>query len=348
MSRSHALRRNRGTRRSAALLSVLAASLLPLFVLSGCSGGKDEKPRTITVYAFSVLDEVMSRGIQPAFQEHWREKTGERVEFVTTFAGSGTITEEIIRRFPAEVAILSSEMDALRLVDKGVVPGPTWKSLPNGGIFSRSPLVLLVRSGNPKGVKGVTDLAVPGVRTVLPDPHTSGVAEWGILALYGAVFLESGDREAAKAALDRFRPNIVGDVTSARSAVVRFLEGEGDALFSYEGEARRIAASGESPSVLVYPKKTILVEPVAVVIRRNVAMPQTDLVNGFVEFLWSRQAQEILARHGFRGAIGDVNTGSGFPKIESPFTLKDLGGARDAKKKVLDEAWDKTVPGAGP
>src|SRR5690606_39324896 len=79
----------------------------------------------IVVYGFSILGEVMNDGVFPAFQEHWKARTGEDVEFISSFGGSGTVTNQIILGVPAEVAILSLELDALRLVESGRVDGST-------------------------------------------------------------------------------------------------------------------------------------------------------------------------------------------------------------------------------
>ena len=49
-------------------------------------------PRTIVFYGFSILRDAIDKGVFPEFQRQWRERTGERVELVSSFAGSGTIT----------------------------------------------------------------------------------------------------------------------------------------------------------------------------------------------------------------------------------------------------------------
>ena len=44
----------------------------------------------------------------------WEARTGERVAVVTAFAGSGTITNQIVMGVPADLALLSLELDAER------------------------------------------------------------------------------------------------------------------------------------------------------------------------------------------------------------------------------------------
>ena len=105
---------------------------------------------TVTFYGFSILEESMNGTVFPAFQDTWREASGEHVEFISSFAGSGTVTNQLIMGVLAQLALLSLELDAQRLADKGLVSRESWESLPHGGIVNRTPMVILVRKGNPE------------------------------------------------------------------------------------------------------------------------------------------------------------------------------------------------------
>ncbi|GAH64387.1 unnamed protein product, partial [marine sediment metagenome] len=135
----------------------------------------------------------MERGMFPAFQEYWEKEQGEHVEFIPTFAGSGTIVDKIISRFPAEVAILSSPIDAIRLSERVLVPAKSWAGLPNGGVFSHSPMIMIVREGNPLVITDFSDLRNPGMEVIHPDPISSGAGQWALLAIYGSALKASGD-----------------------------------------------------------------------------------------------------------------------------------------------------------
>src|SRR5713226_1156898 len=65
------------------------------------------QPRTIILYGFSILGDVMNDAIFPAFQAEWQSKTSEHVEFISSFAGSGTVTNQLIMGVPAHLALLS-------------------------------------------------------------------------------------------------------------------------------------------------------------------------------------------------------------------------------------------------
>src|SRR5262249_42973911 len=94
----------------ACLAALLLYALWPWF-----PGRRAARTHALVVYGFSILGEVMNEALFPAFQAFHRSRSGEHVEFISSFAGSGTITNQIIMGVPAEVAMLSLELDARRL-----------------------------------------------------------------------------------------------------------------------------------------------------------------------------------------------------------------------------------------
>src|SRR5207302_1306650 len=75
--------------------------------------------------------------------------------------------------------------DVKKLVDAGLVD-PNWASAPYHGFVSKSVVVIVVRKGNPKNIRGWDDLVKPGVQVLIPNPFTSGGARWDIMAADGA------------------------------------------------------------------------------------------------------------------------------------------------------------------
>ena len=98
-----------------------------------------------------------------------KANTAVDVRFTSSFAGSETITNQILQGVKAEIAILSIERDAQRLKQGGFVTSD-WHTLPHKGIVNKTPFVILVRKGNPKGIHDFADLAKPGVKLIHPDP----------------------------------------------------------------------------------------------------------------------------------------------------------------------------------
>ena len=101
---------------------------------------------TITVYGFSIMKEVMEKEIYPGFAAKWKREHGAEIGFVSSFAGSETVTNQILQGAPADIAILSIERDVQRLYD-GKATTTDWRTYPNRGIINKTPFVILVRKG---------------------------------------------------------------------------------------------------------------------------------------------------------------------------------------------------------
>lgn len=308
--------------------------------------GKTPAPRAVVFYGFSILGDVMTQRVLPAFERHWEGLTGEHVKFATSFAGSGTVTNQIIMGVPAQLALLSLELDAERLADAGVIPPGSWKRLPHGGVVSRTPFIIVVRPGNPKCIRDFSDLARQGVKVVHPDPLTSGAANWAILAEYGSAVRQNPDRceQAGHDLLRGIWRNVVAQAQSARAARTQFENGFGDALVTYEQEALWDQAHGRKHSEIVDPASTVFSEHVLVVIDRNIEPGQREVVKALVDFLWSGQAQKLFIDSGFRGADGSLDAlNPGFARIADPFSVGDLGGWRRAQRDIVNHVWKNQV-----
>ena len=300
-------------------------------------------PRTIVFYGFSILGETMNEAIFPAFEESWRARTGEAVQVVGSFAGSGTVANQIILGAPAQLALLSLESDAERLADAGVVAAASWRALPHEGVVNRTPFIILVRPGNPKNIHGYFDLARPGIGLVHPDPLTSGGANWAILAEYGAGQRLAGRSSDGERLLTGIWKNVVAQASSARAARAQFENGFGDALVTYEQEALSDARRGRSQAEIVVPASTVLSEHTLVVIDRNVAEADRPAVAALAQFLWSVEAQRLFAARGFRSVDESFNGDPPFPAIRDAFFVSDFGGWARVRRDIVDGVWKNRV-----
>jgi sulfate transport system substrate-binding protein len=311
--------------------------------------GRERRPRTVIFYGFSILGEAMDHAVLPAFTRRWQAETGERVEVITAFAGSGTVTSQLILGVPAHLALLSLELDAQRLADAGVIPPGSWKRLPYGGVVNRTPFILLVRAGNPKGIHDFADLARPGVRVVHPDPLTSGGANWALLAEYGAAARRAPperQREAGAASLRGVWGHVVAQSASARAARTQFENGFGDVLVTYEQDAVRGMAKVKGPPKweIVYPPSTVLSEHTLVVVDKNVTAEERPLIQALVRFLWSDEGQRLFVGYGFRSVREELNGANpAFGRIADPFLVADFGGWTRVKREVVDGIWKGEV-----
>ena len=319
----------------------IAIAALVLTVVGGIllfpSSGSDDIS-TITLYGFSVKGEVFDESIIPAFKEYWENRTGEKVDFRTNYAGSGKITNQVISGAPAEVMILSTEWDAVQLERDDLVT-TNWRSYPYGGTVSKSPWVIITREGNPRSITDFRDLVENDVEIVHADPLTSGGACWSIFSVYGSELrrteVSEGSRNgtAAEELLRGMTDNVISWQSSARKALSQFMLGYGDAFITYENDALLARSRGE-PIEIVYPSSTIYSEHKAVIVDEHVSGSERELIEGFVDFLYSTEAQKIFVEYGFRSVHDNLN--ADFREIEDPFTIDYLGGWEDARAEIIE------------
>jgi sulfate transport system substrate-binding protein len=306
---------------------------------------------TITVYGFSIMKEVMEKEIYPSFSAKWKREHGTEVSFVSSFAGSETVTNQILQGAPADIAILSIDRDAERLAD-GKATTSDWHAYPNKGIVNKTPFVILVRKGNPKGIQDFVDLAKPGVRLIHPDPVSSGGAQWSILSIYGSELMKSEaasgtqDKIKAVSALQAIWKNVISTPGSAREARTQFETGYGDALITYELEGFLMKASGADIDMVV-PRSTIFSEHPVVVIDRNVRGNKRPIVDAFIKYLWTDEAQKAFVKFHFRSITNKTfnSENKEFATIQQPFTVEMFGGWTKAYPEIIEGVFRDQVQG---
>ena len=294
----------------------------------------------ITLYGFSIMKESLEKAIYPAFSAKWKQEHGVEVRFTSSFAGSETVTNQILQGVKAQIAILSIERDAQRLKQGGFVTSD-WHALPQKGIVNKTPFVILVRRGNPKGIHDFNDLAKPGIRLIHPDPISSGGAQWSILAIYGSELVKSeretggADHARALQTLQAIWHNVFSTPASAREARTTFELGNGDALITYELDALLMKqGNSKVDAEIVIPEATIFSEHPAVVIDRNISPSDRPVIDAFMQYLWSEEAQRAFVKYNFRSSTNDAlnQENKELATIKYPFTIDYFGG------------WDKAYP----
>ncbi|NBX56073.1 MAG: sulfate ABC transporter substrate-binding protein, partial [Betaproteobacteria bacterium] len=105
-----------------------------------------------------------------AFAAHWKAKTGQDVGFKQSHGGSGKQARSIIDGLDADVATLALAGDTDALHKNGnLIPKDWQKRLPHNSSPYTSTIVLVVRQGNPKGIKDWDDLVKPGISVITPN-----------------------------------------------------------------------------------------------------------------------------------------------------------------------------------
>ena len=320
--------------------------LVIISLLSACAGttpasgpvNSANKQVKLILGAYTTPREAYGELI-PLFQKEWKEKTGQEVVFEESYLGSGAQSRAIVEGFEADVTALSLEADITRIVKAGLITHD-WKANTYKGIVSTSIVAFAVRKGNPKGIQDWSDLTQDSLEILTPNPKTSGGAMWNILGLYGAAkrgFVEGVAKDDDAAAQD-FLLSVLNHVTvmdkGARESITNFEKGVGDVAITYENEVLVGHQNGQDYE-LVIPRSTLLIEnPVAIVDSSVDKHGTRQVAEAFIQFLFSKEAQQIFAKHGLRSVDPEVAkaTADQYPPVEDLFTIAYFGG------------WDQATP----
>jgi sulfate/thiosulfate transport system substrate-binding protein len=225
---------------------------------------------------------------------------------------------------------LAADIDAIASAGK-LLP-LNWQSLlPDNSSPYTSTIVFLVRKGNPKSIHDWGDLVRPGVAVITPNPKTSGGARWNYLAAWAwARAQPGGDEASAREFVRRLYLNVPVLDTGARGATTTFAQrGLGDVLIAWENEAQlAVRELGADQLELVVPSVSILAEPpVAVVDKVALRRGTREVAMAYLNYLYSKEGQEIIARHFYRPRDPEVAAryAASFPPLKLA-TIADFGG----------------------
>jgi ABC-type sulfate transport system substrate-binding protein len=321
-------------RRGLAMGLGLALVVIAIYFLASRLFKSAEGPVQLNVYAFSTLEEALTGAVFPAFEQEWENRTGRDLEIQGVFGPSGTLAEQILLGAPADVVLMSNRQHITWLRLARLIDANTEVER-----ISLTPMVIVVREGNPHGLKEFSDLAQPGLRLLHPHPVSSGAGSWGLVAEYGAAYLREGDAEAAKEEVRRIWMNVAWMAPSARAALTLFELGAGDALVTYEQDAR-LAAAREVPMEIVLPANTALAEHFAATVSMNLSADESPVAEAFIAFLLSAQGQADLRRFQLRPT---AQPEAGFPLLISPFWVDDLGGWPQIYADLVEGFWASEI-----
>jgi len=333
---NHEFSRLKGKKWRHPLNWLLGVIFLGIIIYLGWRGilANDNQPIHLVVYAFSTQEEVLTQGIFPAFEQAWEVQTGKDVTIEGVFGPSGTLSVQITLGAPADIAIFSNQRHIDWLKYSKVVDRDTDQVM-----IASTPLVILTRPGNPKGISDFASLTQPGIQLLHGNPNGSGIGEWAVLAEYGSAFLETGDQDNAEAQLKDIWRNIRLVGTSARATLTLFEMGAGDALVTYEQDAY-LAQQRGVPVEIIMPKRTILARHYAVRVDDNVTLVERPVVEAFLAFIQSDEGQRILNQYYFRPATLESDF---LPALINPFTEEDLGGWTQAYNNLIENCWKTEI-----
>ena len=280
-----------------------------------------------------------------AFIKHWKARTSQDVTIKQSHGGSGKQARSIIDGLDADVATLALAGDTDALHDNGGwIPKDWQKRLPHNSSPYTSTIVLVVRQGNPKGIKDWDDLIKPGVAVITPNPKTSGGARWNYLAAWEFAKRKLGGQAQAKDFIARLYANVPVLDTGARGSSITFAQrGQGDVFISWENEAYLLEKEFGSKVDVIYPSLSILAEPAVTVVDKNVDKKGTRAVaQAYLDYLYTEEGQDIAGKNFYRPAISDkakAKYAKQFPKLNL-FTIEEAfgGWSKAAKDHFADGA----------
>jgi sulfate transport system substrate-binding protein len=267
-----------------------------------------------------------------AFAKHWKDKTGETVTIKAAHGGSGKQARAVIDGLDADVVTLALAYDVDEVAKAGLT-GKDWqKKLPLNASPYTSTIVLLVRKGNPKGIKDWGDLVKPGVEVITPNPKTSGGARWNYLAAWAyAKNLKGGSDETAKDFVKKLYGNVKVLDSGARGSTTTFVERNiGDVLIAWENEAYlSLKELGPDKFEIVTPSLSILAEPPVAVVDKIVDKKGTRKVaTEYLNYLYSPEGQDIAGKNYYRPTDAKVAAkySKQFAKLKLITIDKEFGG----------------------
>jgi molybdate transport system substrate-binding protein len=247
--------------RSAAVLMVVAVLLAACGGNSRSSGGSSGSPTEIRVFAAASLTAAFNQ----LGERYTAANGGTKVTF--NFAGSQALATQIQQGAPADV-FASADVPNLDKV-KDLVDAPQ--------NFASNRLQIVVEKGNPKGVKGLDDLAGKDLKVVLAAPEVP-VGKY------------------AKQVLDKAGISVqpVSQEDNVKAVVTKVSLGEADAGIVYATDVTAGGAKIEGVDILKDQNVTATY-PIATV-KASKNQPQAQ---AFVDLVRSPGGQQVLESFGF-------------------------------------------------
>lgn len=278
------------------------------------------------------------KDINPAFVAEWKAKTGETVNVSQSHGGSSKQAGAVIGGLQADVITMNQSPDIDILVERGGLVAADWrKQFPHDATPYTTTSVFLVRKGNPKRIKDWGDLTRPGLQVIVPNPKTSGNGRYTYLAAWGYALDKTGSEAGARNFVHKLFANVPVLDGGGRGATTTFTQRDvGDVLVTFENEAILIAKElGGNKFDIVYPSISIDAAAPVAVIQKVAAKRGTEKVaRAYLNFLYTPEGQEIIARHNFRPRDPAVlkKYADKYPNIRTFSVEQKLGGWAAVKK----------------
>jgi len=276
------------------------------------------------------------------FAERWARKTGYTLTVNESHASSEAQAHAILLGADPDFVSLDNPAAIDELSAKGKLLPADWQTrLPNNSSPFTTAVVFVVEKGNPKHIHDWSDLVSNGISVVTPNPLTSGRGQWNYFSAWSYAIHNLGGPDKAREFLSRLYQNAPVLNSSARGSIETFTKKSvGDVLLVWESDARLLVAQSTARKLeIVTPSSSILVEPPVAYLDHNIEKHVTSRVTiSFAKYLYLRDAQEIIARHGFRPRLAEaaVKSQPSFPQIKFFSVAEEFGSWAAAKKQHFE------------
>ena len=332
-----------------------ARKVMLLLALQGFAAFATPAAETKLLNVSFDVSRQLFQDINPAFIRFWKAQSGEEIAINQSHGGSAKQARAVIDGLEADVVTLNQANDIDVIADQGKLLPSSWRNLlPNHSAPYSSTIVFVVRAGNPKNIKDWDDLTKPGVSVIVPNPKTSGNGRYSYLAAYAHALEESGkDETKARAFVAALFKNAPVLDSGGRGATTTFVQrGIGDVLLTFEAEALlTVRESGGGKYAVVTPAQSIEAEmPVAVVTKFARRHGTEQLAQAYLQFLYSEEAQEIIARNFYRPRLETVfaKHADQFGRLKLVSVDETFGGWAKAQRVhfgdggYYDQIWNAT------
>ncbi len=142
---------------------------LLLIACLGASGAASADTTLLNV-SYDVMRDFY-RDYNPLFVKHYEAEKHEKLTIQQSHGGSSKQARAVIDGLEADVVTMNQSLDIDMIALKGKQVRADWASrFPDDSAPFSSLQVLIVRSGNPKGIKDWSDLARAGIKVIVPNP----------------------------------------------------------------------------------------------------------------------------------------------------------------------------------
>ncbi|MCS6975899.1 MAG: sulfate ABC transporter substrate-binding protein [Gemmatales bacterium] len=248
------------------------------------------------------------REINDHFIRQYMERHGVPLVIRQSHGGSSSQARSVMDGLEADVVTLALWPDTDAIRRRGLIADGWEDRLPNRSLPYYSTVVFVVRQGNPKGIRDWKDLVKENITIITPNPKTSGNGKLSFLAAWGAVLHQGGTEEDARRFVTELYRRVPVLDSGARGSTTTFLhKGIGDVQITWENEAHLEVKESRGTVEIVYPSVSFRAEPHVAVVDANVDRRGTRAAaEEYLQFLYTEEAQTIIARHFFRPFAKEV------------------------------------------